>query len=167
MTTQIRVEKRQDGALCTITVEKDTHQREYFYQKSNCHGFSVILLMFGERLSSLTLLQALIMKIKNPICAVILTLVSAASFATIHQEQSFNETANPPKKQMVLDDMENSGSSGEKFTKLDMSDDTKKSYDKEKHTHVSPIPEPETYAMLLAGLAAIAFMSRRKSFPKK
>lgn len=47
--------------------------------------------------------------------------------------------------------------------KIDKDSDSDRKHRKENSTVTSPVPEPETYAMILAGLSLIGFSVRRRN----
>ena len=51
---------------------------------------------------------------------------------------------------------------GDTITKVTFSSSTD-AFETDNHAYIAAVPEPETYAMLLAGLGAIAFLRRRKA----
>jgi hypothetical protein len=52
---------------------------------------------------------------------------------------------------------------GSNITAIDFSSPTQNALETDNHAYISAVPEPETYAMMAAGLGLLAFMRRRKA----
>lgn len=52
---------------------------------------------------------------------------------------------------------------GAKFTSIAFHSPNQNAFETDNHAYITAVPEPETYAMLLAGLGLLGFMLRRKS----
>jgi hypothetical protein len=74
---------------------------------------------------------------------------------------TFNNAASWTTK--TFDVVGNLGNTKLKFVAAGISDSYGSSLDKVSLTAAAPVPEPETYGMLLAGLALVGFAARRKS----
>ncbi|UQV47887.1 PEP-CTERM sorting domain-containing protein [Janthinobacterium lividum] len=51
---------------------------------------------------------------------------------------------------------------GEKFTSIAFHSTGQDAFESDNHAFITAVPEPETYAMLLAGLGLLGFVLRRK-----